>query len=59
MFVMELLTVLIGKNTIYQRLNTDSKLFDIASCKACKNLSLVVENVILTRYYEQTPETGA
>jgi len=45
------LTALIGKNELYQRLNTNSKLIDIASCKACKNISLVVENAILIRYY--------
>jgi len=50
-FIMELLTALIGKNTIYQTLNTDFKIIDIASCKACKNISLVVENAILIRYY--------
>jgi len=50
-FLTELLTTLMGKNTIYQRLNTDSKLIDIASCKACTNLFLVVENAILIRYY--------
>jgi len=48
---MALLITVLGKNTIYQRLNTDSKLIDIASCKACKNILLVVENTILIRYY--------
>jgi len=50
-FITELLTTIIGKNTIYQRKNTDSKLIYIASCKAYKNVLLVVENAILTRYY--------
>jgi len=50
-FIKELLTAAIGKNTIYQRSNTDSELIDIASCKACKNISLVVENAIWIRYY--------
>ena len=50
-FITELLTALIGKNTIYQRWNTDSKLSDIASCEACKNVSLGVENVFLIWYY--------
>jgi len=48
-FIKELLTALQGKNTIYQRWNTDSKLIDNASCEACKNISLVVENVIWIR----------
>jgi hypothetical protein len=42
---------MIGKNTIYPRLNTDSKLIYIASCKAYKNILLVVENVVLIRHY--------
>jgi len=50
-FVTELLTALIGKNIIEQRYNTDSKLIDIATCTAFKNISLVVENAILIRYY--------
>jgi len=50
-FINELLTALICKNTIFPRFNTDFKLIDIASCKACKNISLVVENTILIRYY--------
>jgi hypothetical protein len=50
-FIMELLTVLIGNHTIYQRLNTDFKLIDIASCNAGKNIVSVVENVILIKYY--------
>jgi len=49
-FIPELLTAVIGKYTMYQRLNTDCKLIDIASCKASKNISLVdVENVSLIR----------
>jgi hypothetical protein len=50
-FTMELLTTLIGNNIIYQRQNTNSQLIDIASCKACKNVLLGVEDVILIRYY--------
>jgi hypothetical protein len=42
---------LLGENTIYQRYNTESKLIDIASCTACKNIYLVVENAILIKYY--------
>jgi len=48
---MESLTDLICKDVLYQRYNTDFKIIDIASCKACKNISLVVENAILIRYY--------
>jgi len=36
--ITELLPALIGKNTIYQRKNTDSKLIDIASHKTSKNI---------------------
>jgi len=45
------MTALILKNTIYQRLKTDSKMIDIANCKTSKNILMVVENVILIRYY--------
>jgi hypothetical protein len=51
MSISELLTALIGKNTIYQRWNTDSKLIVIASCKASENILLAVENAILIWYY--------
>jgi len=50
MFITESLTAQIGKNTIYQRYNTHSSLIYIGSCKACKNILLVVENAILIRY---------
>jgi len=39
--------------------NTDSKLIDIASFKALKNIFLVGENMILIRYYSPTPKTRA
>jgi len=58
-FITELLTAIIGKNTIYQTYNTDTKSINIASCKAYKNTSLVVENAILIRYNSQTPKTRA
>jgi len=58
-FLKQLLTALIGKNTMYLRCNTDSKLIVIASCKPCKNLSSVVENAILMRYCYHTPKTRA
>jgi len=57
--ITELLTALIGKNPVYQRKNTDSKIFDIANCKTWKNLLLVVENAILIRHYSQTAKTRA
>jgi len=50
-FMSELLTALIGNNTIYQRWKTDSKWSDIASCKASKDIILGVENAILIWYY--------
>jgi hypothetical protein len=56
--ITELLTGLIGKNTIYQRYYTDSKLLDMANCKTCTNILLVVENAILMRYYSQTVKQG-
>jgi len=58
-FITALLTAVIGKDTMYQRQNTDSKLIDIASCKTCKNISLVVENAILIRYHSHTPKATA
>jgi len=58
-FITELLTAVIDKNTMYQRYNTDSKLIDITSCKACKYISLVVENAILIRYYSHVAKARA
>jgi len=46
-----LLTALLGKNTIYRRWNTDTKLIDIANCATSKNTLLVAENAILIGYY--------
>jgi len=54
-----LLTALLGKNTIYWRWNTDTKLFDIANCSTSKNTLLVAENPILMRYYQRTANTRA
>ena len=51
-FQTESLTAMIGEIT-------DSKLIDIAPCKACKNISMVVENAILIRYYSYTPKARA
>jgi len=57
MHIPELLTALIGNNTIYHKNNTDSKLNNIANCKTCKNTLLVAESTILIRYYYQTAKT--
>jgi len=54
-----LLTALLGKNTIYRRWNTDTKLINIANCSTNKNTFLVAENAILIRYYQHTANTKA
>jgi hypothetical protein len=46
-----LLIALLGKHTIYWRSNTNTKLIDIANYSTNKSTLLVVENVILIRYY--------
>jgi len=50
-YITDLPTTLTGKSTIYQRYNSDSKSIDIASCKACTNILLIVEYTISIRYY--------
>ena len=45
------LTALIGKNTIYQRWNTNTKLIDLANSSTWKSTLLIAENAILIRYY--------
>jgi hypothetical protein len=57
--ITELLTSLFGKNPIHPWWNIDWILNDIANCKACKNVLLVVENPILISHYEQTAKTRA
>jgi len=57
--ITELLTASIGKNTIYQRTNTDSKIIDIAHCTICTNTLLAVECTILIRHYDQSEKTRA
>jgi hypothetical protein len=57
--ILELLNDLIGKMTIYQRRNSDSKLINIASCNTCKILFLGFANVLFILYYSQTPNTDA
>jgi len=44
--ITELLSTFIVKNTMYNRKNMDSKLIEIASSRACRHLSFVVENRI-------------
>jgi len=46
-----LFTALLGKNTIYWRWSTDTKLIDIANCSTSNNTLLVAENAILIEYY--------
>jgi hypothetical protein len=58
-YITELLPTLIGKNTLYQRKITDSKLIHIANCKTCKNISSVVEYVIVWRYYAESAKRRA
>jgi len=54
-----LLTTLLGKNTIYRRWNTDTKLLDIANCSTSKSTLLVAENAILIRYYWHSANSTA
>jgi len=54
-----LLTALLGKNSIYRRWNTDTKLIDIAHCSTSQSSLMVAENLILIRYYEHTANTWA
>jgi hypothetical protein len=54
-----LLTALVGRNTISQRWNTDTKLIDIATCTTCKRAILVAENAILITDYYRTANTTA
>jgi len=44
--ITELLTSLTGKNSIYHRKNTDSKLIDIANSKTRKKISFIVQYAI-------------
>jgi hypothetical protein len=53
----ELLTAVIGKNTIYNRKNTDSKMINAADCEACKKRLLAVEYLSLIIYHYPTAKT--
>jgi len=55
--ITELLTAFITKNTMYNRKNTDSTIFNVADCKTCKNRLLAVEYLILTIYNYPTAKT--
>jgi hypothetical protein len=50
-FLTEILTTVIGKNTIHQRYHTNSKFIHLARLNAGEIVSSVVENTILKRYY--------
>jgi len=54
-----LFTALQGKNNIYARWSTDTKLIDIANCTTSKRAWLVAENATLIRYYYHTANTWA
>jgi len=54
-----LLTAFLGKNSIYWRWNTDTKLIDIANWSTSKSSLMVAENFILIRYYWHTANTRA
>jgi len=54
----ELFTILINKNMIYQRKNTDSKIIDCATCQTCKHTLSAVEYAILISHYHQTAKAG-
>jgi hypothetical protein len=54
-----ILTTLLGKNTIYRRWNTATKLIAIANCSTSKSVSMVAENAILIRYYYHTANRRA
>ena len=56
--ITELLTAMIGKNSIYQWKNMDSKIIDIANSKTCKHKWLSVEYTILIRHYYQSAKTN-
>jgi len=57
--ITELFTTCIAKYILYNMIPTESKLIDIASCTACKQVLLVVEQAIQIRYYYQTTEWSA
>jgi len=58
-FITELLTAFIRKNTTQYRKNADSKIINIANCKTWKNQLLAVEYTILIRHNYETAKTRA
>ena len=54
-----LLTALLGKNLIYQRKNTDSKIINTANCKTWKNTLWAVEYSISIIHYRHTVKARA
>jgi len=57
--ITELLTAFIGKNSTYDRKNTDSKIIDFTHFKTFKQRLLAVEYMIFIRYYYQSAKTRA
>jgi hypothetical protein len=57
--ITEQLTHFLGKNTIYNLKNTDSRIIDIANCKTCKKSLLAAQYLILIIYYYQTAKRRA
>jgi len=55
--ITESLTTLIGRDKLYQRWKTDSQSIEIANCKTSEDVLLVVDNLILIRYYYHTAKT--
>jgi len=56
--ISELLTAIIGKNTIYERKNAYSKIINIAICKTLKQRLLAAEYVILVSYNYHTAKAS-
>ena len=57
--IKEPLTTLIGKNIIYQRKNTDSKIINITNSQTCKYELLTVEYTMLISHYYHTAKSKA
>jgi len=56
--ITEVLTPMLGKNTIYQTKNPDSKIIDLANCKTSKKRLFLPQYVILRRYYYHIATTS-
>jgi len=55
--ITELFPAFVTKNTMYNRKNTDSKIFNVADCKSCKMRLLAVEYLILLIFNYPTAKT--